>query len=86
MPVMPNHTLAQSEIRGMIRFELGQAPAMLYVEARSKSPETRMGAMDALAARVAKRFEPLTLTRELDENWTACPFVGVQVAPAVRKE
>jgi hypothetical protein len=77
---MPTRTLTPADIRQLICYELGQAPASLYVAARSKSAMTREGALDALALRIAKRFEGMTVTHEVSGEATT-PFARFGVPP-----
>lgn len=65
---MTTETLDQKAITFEIRFALGQAGATHFINARAKSPEARLKALDALAAIVAARFEVLTVTRELPKG------------------
>ncbi|WP_380879527.1 hypothetical protein ACFB49_22780 [Sphingomonas sp. DBB INV C78] len=56
-PAAPRR-LDMDAIQFLILFELGQAPAYLYVDIRSKDRSKRERALKVLMERVARRFEP----------------------------
>ena len=45
------------QIRFELRFAVGQAPASVYQDIVSKSPEARLRGLDALSIILAQRFE-----------------------------
>ncbi|SNT20874.1 hypothetical protein SAMN06295912_1597 [Sphingomonas laterariae] len=61
-PARPDRMTIE-EVRFLIRFELGQAPASLYVDARSKDRTKRDRALEALTMRIASRFAHLEMLR-----------------------